>query len=417
MLFLIWIFLHIVIITCLCLPFLLVCISLTRKKKEIGTYTTLSDFAIIITTYQNLEISIPLINSLLKQNYPAFHIYVVVDRNEYPIPDIIHQHLSFLIPPHPLDAKLRSIEFALHQFRQHHDSVIVMDPDNLAPAHFLRRMNDYIQCGFQVVQGKRIAKNLDTMYACIDALGEIYKTYLERWISFQLGGSANITGSGYAIKGELLREFVQKEIERLEKEPRALVVAEDKLLQNFLLQEGKRIAFAHDVYVYDEKVSSAYQVKRQRSRWILAYFQNMAPSLSLALDGVKKLDTGLILFAVLSLLPPLFILAGLSIFMAILDLFVCQMCLIAMLTALVVFGSTIIWTLKLSKAPAQIWKAIWGVPLFIFQQILALLKIGKARKHFLPTHHTHHTSIEEVEKGDLPVSVSETNSKSFSGPN
>lgn len=405
-----WIFLHVFLVFWLCLPFTLIVISLFIKEAKIPVSAEKRPISIIITCYKNLGVSTPLIYSLLKQEYSDYHIHVVVDRPEQNLPSITHKRVSFLQPSYPLDSKLKSIHYALTHSEEKYQTVIVLDPDNLVPSFFLSRINDYLTNGFQVVQARRTAKNLDTMYACMDSLGETYKTYLERFVPYQLGGSANITGSGYGISRGIFKRFVDEELARLEKSQKQIIVAEDKLLQNFLLRNGYRIAFAEEVYVYDEKVATGEQVSRQRSRWILAYFQNIKPSLRLFFRGIMDLRIEKILFALLALYPPLFLTVAASFLVGLADIFVSVWGLVSLLVGLTIFSVTILWTLTLSDAPSEVRSVVWKVPLFIGRQFIGLLQMKRALRNFLPTTHHHKTSIEEMEGEESDLFISKTDS-------
>ena len=43
-----------------------------------------------------------------------------------------------------------------------------------------------MNAGFEVIQGKRVAKNLNTYVACLDALGEFYYNINTRFIPFKI---------------------------------------------------------------------------------------------------------------------------------------------------------------------------------------------------------------------------------------
>lgn len=379
-------------------PFLITVNSLIRRYPIIKSEKKQIDFACIITSYGNISICKPLIKSLLDQRYGNFHIYLVADNPETELPKIIDPKLTILRPGKVLGSKVKSFKFAIKNFVRDHDAVIVYDPDNLAKNNFLSVMNDYMADGFLAVQGKRLAKNIETIYSQADAVGEIYKNYIERYATYVLGSSATISGSGMAVNSKIFQEFLKMEEINNKINSDSVIVAEDKLLQNFIIKLGKRIAFAKEALIYDEKVSSAGQVRRQRSRWLMAYFQNIRSSVNHFFRGISKKDWNSFLFSLLSLYPPLLTIIGASFLFMVISLFVNVNAFYLVFSGFIVFFLNVLIILRLSFAPAKLWRVIWALPLFLFQQLLALFSINKAKKSFMNTQHRHAVYLDELEE-------------------
>ena len=58
---------------------------------------------------------------------------------------------------------------------------------------------------------------------------------------------------------------------------------------------------------------------------------------------------------------------------------------IGLFVGLNIFALNIFWTLYLSKVPKQLWESLWGIPLFVMRQIMALAKMGNPDKNFKHT--------------------------------
>ena len=201
-------------------------------------------YACIVTAYRNSAIAKPLVESLLRQQYPHLIIYVVAD--ECPDFDfgITDERLVLLQPATPLRLKAKSIIYAMEHYRRPHDYTVVFDADNLAHPQFLAEINRYVEAGYGCIQGQRTAKNLDTTYAALDSMGEHYKNYIERYVPYLLGGSAVISGSGMATRTDLYRAYLASpEIQQGQNQWKKML-QEDKILQNFLLRQDHRIAYA-----------------------------------------------------------------------------------------------------------------------------------------------------------------------------
>ena len=395
---LIYLILSGIILFFLIFPFLTVLFSqFTKEKiaeKDGGKQV---DFACIITAYKNSEITKPLVESLLKQQYPNFHIYVVADACDPIDYGIEAEQLTVLFPSPALKLKAKSIIYAVEQFVRPHEYITILDADNLVHPNFLFELNKYTNNGHRSIQGQRTAKNLDTVYACADATGEFYKNYIERYVPYLIGSSSVISGSGMAVEAELYKSYLYgKEIQEGQHLWKKML-QEDKILQNFLLRRQEKIVFAKDAIVYDEKVTEGKQVETQRSRWLYSYFQNLPNSSGLIVRGIKNLNWNQFLFGLITIAPPLFILLFLAMGLTLVGAFINPIYSAIMIGGLMTFVWTIFWTLYLSKAPTAIWKALWGIPLFIAKQFAALFKMSDPNKNFKHSEHTRTVKIEEVQ--------------------
>lgn len=389
-------------------PFVTVLLAQWRKSPALPVAQTANSpvlhFACIITAYRNAAIARPLVDSILRQTHPDFGIYLVAD--ECPDFDfgISDQRFVVLRPEEPLRLKAKSLRYAMEHFRQPYDFVVVFDADNLAHPQFLAEISRFAHTGFRCIQGQRRAKNLDTTYAALDSMGEHYKNYIEREVPFRLGASAVISGSGMATETALYRAYLASpEIEQ-GKEQWKKMLQEDKILQNFLLRRGERIAYAREAIVFDEKVETGEAVETQRSRWLFSYFQNVPNALGLLRRGLLALNFNQLYFGFVTLVLPMFIQLGLALLLAAVGWWVAPVWTLVLLAAVAVFGLNILWSLYLEQAPPEVWKALWQVPRFVLRQLTALFKMGDPNKHFKHTEHRKIVSVEELagQKKDSP---------------
>lgn len=384
-------------------PFVTVFLALFSKekiktKKELGDGYQEYDYGCIITAYKNAEIAKPLIASLLKQPFQKFHIYLVADDCDISDFKLTDKKLMVLNPQPPLKLKAKSIIHAMDNYVRKHDYTVVFDADNLAHPDFLLEINKYANNGYQAIQGQRTAKNLDTIYACADATGEFYKNYIERYVPYMLGSSTVISGSGMAVETELYSAYLASPEIEIGKTQWKKMLQEDKILQNNLLYQDEKIVYAKNAIVFDEKVVSGAQVETQRSRWLFSYFQNLPNSSGLILKGLTRLSWNQFFFGLITIAPPLFILLFISMVWAVVGLFIVPKIGLGLIALLAIFSCTILWTLYLSKAPKEVWSAIWGLPFFVLKQVTALFKMGNPDKNFKHSEHTRKVSIDDVLK-------------------
>ncbi|MEZ5055999.1 MAG: glycosyltransferase [Saprospiraceae bacterium] len=397
MLYYISLIISIFLVFFLVVPFFSILISLFfGEKKEKQFSTKEYDFGCIITAYKNVEITKPLVQSLLNQKHQNFHIYLVADNCTGQEFGIYDSRLTYLLPESPLNLKAKSIIHAMDHFVRRHDFTVVFDGDNLAHPDFLKIINQYANMGHKSIQGQRTAKNLDTIYAAMDSLGEFYKNYIDRYVPYLLGSSSVISGSGMAVQTDLYKAYLDSPEIQKGKELWKKMLQEDKILQNFLLKKNEKIVYAWDAICYDEKVGDAQSVETQRSRWLFSYFQNLPNSTGILFRGIKNLSWNQFYFGLVTMAPPLFILVGISLFWMILNLIFNPLLSLIILGSVLIFGSGVLLSLYLSKVPKKVWQSIIGLPIFIFKQLTALLKMRDPNKYFKHTEHRQKVSIDDV---------------------
>jgi cellulose synthase/poly-beta-1,6-N-acetylglucosamine synthase-like glycosyltransferase len=378
-------------------PFVMVFLGQFFKEKLIlFTNSKNFDYGVIITAYKNSEITKPLVQSLLRMHYDNFHIYLVADECDVSGYDFQHEKFILLKPEPSLKLKAKSIIFAVEKFVRNHDYVVVFDGDNLAHPNFLTEINKYANNGYTAIQGQRTAKNLDTTFASADSLGEFYKNYIERYIPYLLGSSTVISGSGMAIEDKLYKSYLYGDDITQGKEQWKKMLQEDKILQNHILRANGKIVYAKNAIVYDEKVVDGTGVETQRGRWLFSYFQNLPNTLGILRRSITNFSWNQLIFGLMTITPPMFILLLLAIFVFFIGLICNTITSLLMVIGCIIFVLNILWTLKLSNAPKEVWNAVWAMPNFVIRQIKGLLKMGNPNKNFKHSEHTRKINIDDL---------------------
>lgn len=347
------------------------------------------DYAIIITAYKNIDLIDPLIESLLKQVYEKYHIYLIADNCGITKFNNNYNRFDVLIPPKPLNSKSKSINFAIDNFVKVHDKLIIFDSDNLVHPDFLLEINKYFNRGFIAVQGERVAKNLDTKIARLDAIGEMFYNYVDRYALSKIGASSTLAGSGMAFNVDIYKNLMTDE---------NIYGGFDKILQGKLVYGNYRIAYAKKAIVYDEKITEASQLNKQRTRWIYTYFKYAKYGLKTLWKGIINGSFNQFYFGLNHTRPPLFILTLLSITILTMNYFYSPIFFIAWILFGLLFLVNFIHILRINKASNLIWLLLKKLPFFILSQIISLFKINKASKEFLETNNSKYITIENMLK-------------------
>lgn len=176
--------------------------------------------------------------------------------------------------------KTRSLNAFFARNREHYDLAVICDADNMLDPHFLHRVNRAFDMGARAVQGRRVAKNMDTSFSFLDACSEAINNHIFRKGAQALGLSSSVIGSGMAFEFNMLKGILSS-IDA--------IGGFDKPLQLKIVERGIPIRYVEDAIVYDEKVESAQAFGRQRRRWLSSQYVYLRRYFD---EGVARLFRG-----------------------------------------------------------------------------------------------------------------------------
>ena len=328
------------------------------------------------------------VSSLLLSKYENYLIYIVADNCDVSKLNFNNDKVILLRPEETLASNTRSHFYAINRFKREHNLITIIDSDNLVEPDYLDELNKYFDRGYSAVQGLRCAKNLDTVIACLDAARDIYYHFYSGKVLFEIGSSATLDGSGMAFTKKLYQDC----LEHLDISGAGF----DKILQKEIIQRGYRIAFAENAIVYDEKTSRSDQLVKQRARWINTWFRYFKYGFIIIGKGIIELNWNQFLFGVVLLRPPLFIFLLFSLLCMGINIFINPFYSFVWLVGFLFFILGFFLSLIVSKADIRIYKSLWGIPKFMFMQVLSLLKMHTANETSIATLHFHDNNINEL---------------------
>lgn len=390
---LVWVVIQVLVGYNLVFSFLLYLFSFLKKKEFNRAILTENnyDYGIIVTAYEQIHMLPSVVDSLLKINYNNYHIYIVADKCDISKLEISHPKISILKPEAILSNNVKSHFYAINHFNTNHDILTIIDSDNLVHPEYINELNKLFVLGFEAVQGRRKAKNLNTQLACLDAARDNYYNFYDSEVLFKLGSSSTLSGSGMAFKTKVYVEC----LESLE----VLGAGFDKVLQAQLVKKGYRIAYAPEAIVFDEKTTHSKQLIGQRSRWINTWFKYVKYGIGLLLIGIKNRNLNQFLFATVLLRPPLFIFILLSVICFSLNLlFINHLYSIVWFIAFMVFVFSFFLALNKQDTSKKVYSSLSSIPKFIFYQLVSLYYIRVANKRSVATKRPNINSI-EYDKG------------------
>ena len=120
--------------------------------------------------------------SCLDQDYPTDHFDVVV------ISDHMQPETNASLSALPIrlvevhfehSTKSKALNAAMAAIGNDYDVALILDADNVIPYNYLKDVNDLYACpGVEIVQTHRIAKNLNSDMALLDAMSEIGRAHV-----------------------------------------------------------------------------------------------------------------------------------------------------------------------------------------------------------------------------------------------
>lgn len=340
---------------------------------------------VLIPAYKEDAVIVESVQANLRQTYPAdrYDLIVIAD-------SLQRQTLTRLatLPVRVIEVSFdvstvtKAITTALARIDENeYDILAVADADNLLAPDFLSRVNVAFEQGWRAVQGHRIAKNMNTSVAVLDAISEEINNHIFRKGTRALGLSSPVIGSGMAMDATLMRTCLTN---------LKTMGGYDKELEMNVVLSGNTIGYLEQAYVYDEKVAQRAVFEHQRTRWIAAQWQflrlNFRRGVIELLAGRSEVVLGLFRAVIL---PRVMLLGLLGI------------CTIGGLLS----QDTLLWALPLVTL-VVLWLSLFmAVPRYLWQRItlrelllipVMMLSFGRAmlnmRRAFRSFMHTPHSS-------------------------
>jgi cellulose synthase/poly-beta-1,6-N-acetylglucosamine synthase-like glycosyltransferase len=339
--------------------------------------------ALLVPAYKEDGIIVSTARNLMGLDYPAadLDIYIIADSFQ---PETVQRLRS--LPVNVLEVsfekstKTKSLNEAFKRIHKSYDIALICDADNMLAPDFLQRINGAFHLGAAAVQGRRVAKNLDTPFAILDACSEGINNNIFRKGANGLGLSSSVIGSGMAFGYDRVRQAMS-EIDA--------VGGFDKILQLKIVAQDIDIRYLEGALVFDEKVDSSEAFEHQRKRWVSSQFIYLRRFTRPAFRELFRGNFSYFNLAFLSnlILPRAMLLVFLPL-MAVAGFFISE------LWGFLSTGVWLLYFLALALAlPRELvnkdlFNALVRLPKAIFVMFGTLLQIKKANKTFLHTVHT-----------------------------
>jgi len=358
--------------------------SFFYKEKKGEVTDRKRKFLVLIPAYKEDVVIVNVAKEALNQDYPSelYDVYVLADQlQKSTIEKIKAFSVNVLEVSFTISTKAKSINEGLRLAGEGYDAVVILDADNLMDSNFISRSNELMNSGIEVIQGHRVAKNMETHFSILDAISEEINNSVFRKGHVALGLSAALIGSGMVIEYNIFKKIMAK----------ADTFAEDKELEFKLLLNKHSIEYLDSVYIYDEKVSKPEVFVKQRSRWLA--FQLIYAKRFVFDAFVELFVRGNVDFfdkVMQQLLLPRIIILGLTLIISLFSLlFNSGFLLYAWLIQAALCFLGIFMAVPKQFYNWNTLKAVFSLPLGFILMFKSLFRYQDAKKNFEPTPHTH----------------------------
>jgi cellulose synthase/poly-beta-1,6-N-acetylglucosamine synthase-like glycosyltransferase len=353
------------------------------RQAKAATPTQPPAIAVLVPAYREDGIILSTARHLEALHYPAdrFDIYIIADSFQPETIEALRNYrVEVLEVSFEKSTKSKSLNEAFARITRAYDIALICDADNILAKNFLTRIAETFAAGARAVQGQRVAKNLDTSFALLDACSEGINNTIFRKGANALGLSSAVIGSGMAFEFNRIRDVMRQT---------KAVGGFDKIVQLRIVEANTRIEFVADALIFDEKVDSSQAFKQQRKRWVSSQFIYLRQFFGAALKQLMKGNMSYFNLAVLNniVLPRAFLLA-------LLPLATVAGFLVHPAWGLTGLGLMLGCFLALALAiprelvNARLGAALMQLPKAVILMISTLFGIRKANKTFIHTVHT-----------------------------
>ena len=362
-------------------------------QPKVGASLVMRKIAVLIPGYKEDSVIIDVAQNTLKQDYPKdlFEVIVIADSFREETNEMLKAlPVRVIMVAFNKSTKSKALNAAMEVIDDHFDIAVILDADNMMKAGFLGKINDAFNAGFKVVQGHRMAKNMNNTLALLDTISEEINNHIFRKGHRVAGLSSALIGSGMAFE----YDFFKKTMNGIK-----AIGGFDKELELTLLRDGIRIEYLEHAIVLDEKVQKEAVFENQRRRWLSAQFVYFR---RFAWDGlvqfIRRFNIDYLDKIYQMVQPPRILLLGILTIITMLSGFLSLFAAFrnSEIFAIPVIYWLVIWLFTavalLLSVPAKLYnygtfKALLSLPRGFWLMLRSLFKLRHANKAFIHTQH------------------------------
>lgn len=318
------------------------------SKKYILEKRECNNYAILIPARNESKVIEDLLKSIKVQT-SLKNTFVIVENEEDETINIVKKYGGNIIVRKDMEGKHRkgfALDEAIKEIlkTRHFDLYFIFDADNTLNEHFLNRMVNVYENGYDIATGYRNIKNsINTITTCSGLIFSLINTLINKTRN-KLNKGIIISGTGYFINGDLIEKWQGFPFTTL---------TEDYELSLYATANNLKTYYYDSAEFFDEQPTKYNISITQRTRWIKGFFEARTKRLKDIKNDYSK---------IIGITPYILMLTGL--FMAIINsifLFIVE----------IIKHGNYIYYLK--------WLIIFIVFIYIILQLLTLILIIKEK--------------------------------------
>ena len=246
-------------------------------------------FAVVISARNESGVITGLIDSIKKQKYPSelVDVFVIADNCTDNTAEVARAAGAIVYERfnkrqvgkgYALDWMFKIIQSDYAD--ANYEAYMIFDADNLLDSNYIAEMNKVFDNGYRIITSYRNSKNYDSNW-----ISAGYSLWFLREAKFlnnsrmQLGTSCAISGTGFMVSAEVIREnggWIHH------------LLTEDIEFTVDSVIHGEKIGYCADAILYDEQPTLFRQSYTQRLRWAKGFYQVFAKYGSKLFKGIFK---------------------------------------------------------------------------------------------------------------------------------
>ncbi len=250
-------------------------VSLISKNHNVPKAKNQNRFIILIPSYENDQVIIQTVASILSQNYPQrmFDVVVISDhQSEITNMRLAQYTITLLTPDFEKSSKTKSLQYAILNLPEFkiYDVAIILNADDLVEPEFLDQMNDaYEAAGTKAIVAHKLPRNRDTSSARLSTIFDEINNNIFRRAHINVGLSSALMGSGVAYEFNWFKKHIMK----------VRTATEDKELEAMLMHQRYYVDYFDNIYLYNVKKREVADFNKQRGRWITDQIRSLAKNI------------------------------------------------------------------------------------------------------------------------------------------
>ncbi|MBR4048350.1 MAG: glycosyltransferase family 2 protein [Bacteroides sp.] len=248
-------------------------------------------YLMLIAAYREDAVIQDTVKSCLNQDYPKdmYDVLVISDHMTKETNDILRaMPIKLLQVDFEKSTNTKSLKAALEHVGKDapYDVAMIIDADNIINEHYLSEVNDaFANPDVKILQTHRVAKNLNTNTAYLDAISEEMNNSIFRLGHVNLGMPTALIGSGMAFEFNLFYDAMMTNTS---------VGGFDRVLEMKLLYQGYFFHYLPHTKVLDEKIQKMDGFYNQRRRWLSAQYYSFAEFANQLPTAIKEKKWGFV---------------------------------------------------------------------------------------------------------------------------